>query len=191
MRPFESRRGRFLCVAISASVRLAFSSPKSPYARHATRSLSGLRLGHRCDVRVWVGRMQPAQRPTIPQDGIFLNHRMQKSPGAGWRPQPVHTCCPTDWPVCLRPSRDSAVFGVDFSINRRISAPECRAGINRAVPREDGEYPDGFDRSVDDKLDRTRLRAVILAGVGVATAVVDPAVGQDRNGLDAAAPRTR
>jgi hypothetical protein len=32
---------------------------------------------------------------------------------------------------------------------------------------------------------------VILAGVGVATAVVDPAVGQDRNGLDAAAPRTR
>jgi hypothetical protein len=83
------------------------------------------------------------------------------------------------------------VFGVEFSINRRISAPECRAGINRAVPREDGEYPDGFDRSVDDKLDRTRLRAVILAGVGVATAVVDPAVGQDRNGLDAAAPRTR
>jgi hypothetical protein len=33
-----------------------------------------------------VGRMQPAQRPTVPQDGVFLNHCMQKSPGAGWRP---------------------------------------------------------------------------------------------------------
>jgi hypothetical protein len=30
--------------------------------------------------------MQPAQRPTVPQDGVFLNHRMQKSLGAGWRP---------------------------------------------------------------------------------------------------------
>jgi hypothetical protein len=32
------------------------------------------------------GRMQPAQRPTVPQDGLFLNLGMQKSPGAGWRP---------------------------------------------------------------------------------------------------------
>ena len=32
-------------IAISASVRLAFSSPKPPDARHTTRSLSGLRLG--------------------------------------------------------------------------------------------------------------------------------------------------
>src|ERR1700755_2727314 len=65
--------------------------------------------------------MQPAQRPTVPQDAIFLNRRMQKSPGAGWRPQPVHTCCPTDWPVCLRPSRDNAVFGVEFSVKNAIS----------------------------------------------------------------------
>jgi len=39
--------------AISASVRLALSSPNAPGAGHTTRSQSGLRLGHRCQVRVW------------------------------------------------------------------------------------------------------------------------------------------
>jgi len=69
--------------------------------------------------------MQPAQRPTVPQDGVFLNHCMQKSPGAGWRPQPVHTCCPTDWPVEPFPSRDNTVFGVEFSVNSGFA---CSSG---------------------------------------------------------------
>src|SRR4051794_20258421 len=79
--------------------------------------------------------MQPAQRPTVPQDGIFLNHRMQKSSGAGWRPLPVHTCCPTDWPVYRRPSRDNAVFSVEFSLNSgfAVSSGRSEAGLTPAA----------------------------------------------------------
>jgi hypothetical protein len=34
--------------------------------------------------------MQPAQRPTLAQDGAFLNYRMLGQLGAGWRP--VNPC---------------------------------------------------------------------------------------------------
>jgi len=67
--------------------------------------------------------MQPAQRPTVPQDGVFLNHRMQKPSGAGWRPQTSHTCCPTDWRVEALPSRDNAVFGAGVFVNSRFARP--------------------------------------------------------------------
>ena len=83
-----------------------------------------------------VGRRQPAQRPTIAQDGAFLNKPItamcQRVLDAGWRPQPVHTCCPTDWPVCGRPSRVDAQFAEENSpVTARpspCSAPRGLAG---------------------------------------------------------------
>jgi hypothetical protein len=74
-----------------------------------------------------VGRRQPAQRPTIAQDGAFLNKPItgmcQRVLDAGWRPEPVHTCCPTDWPVCARPSRVDAPFDVDIFAGRANADP--------------------------------------------------------------------
>jgi hypothetical protein len=74
-----------------------------------------------------VGRRQPAQRPTIAQDGAFLNKPITATCyrvlEAGWRPEPVHTCCPTDWPVCARPSRVDAPFAADIFAGRAIADP--------------------------------------------------------------------
>jgi len=66
--------------AISASVRLAYSRPGLSPTHATCKQVSELEVNRledrRCQVQVEVGRRQPAQRPTIAQDGAFLNKLM-------------------------------------------------------------------------------------------------------------------
>ena len=95
--------------------------------------------------------MQPAQRPTIAQDGAFLNYRMREVTRR-WLASstPVHTCCPTDWPVVARPSRDSAVFRVEFSVRTAVASGTSSVESGRGRGRRVGFRLCGRGRLGDD-----------------------------------------